>query len=363
MQRKVGLDFARIMAMLGIITLHILGNGGVLNNLQAQEVNYWIFWAIEILAYCSVDVFAMLSGYLSIEKSKFSMYRLLELILSLMFYTISITAFFFLFYKEKIWSLKTIIKSLFPMLAGRYWYIMCFIIVYFAMPILNLLLRRLTYKECKKIGITMFVLISVIPSFAYIDFFAIKSGYSAMWLIICYFWGGMIKKRENEKNEIMSSRCLIICCVCLLIVFLARVMLYFVTGRGIDYLCSYISPFIVIASVMLLMMAKKCFLECSIKLKKLLLLLSKYAFDVYLLHCHILIYDIILKDNFLYLCDIKSYLIPLLLGLIILSVYCLGVVTGIIRNVIFKLLKIDVVLKNICKSIDKYLFMDIQNHW
>ena len=41
-ERNYGLDLARILAMCGIITLHILGQGGELLSLHPNRGNYWI---------------------------------------------------------------------------------------------------------------------------------------------------------------------------------------------------------------------------------------------------------------------------------------------------------------------------------
>lgn len=67
-KRNYGLDIARICAMCGIIILHILGQGGVLASCEFNSTNYWIAWWVEICAYCSVDLFAILSGWLGIYK-------------------------------------------------------------------------------------------------------------------------------------------------------------------------------------------------------------------------------------------------------------------------------------------------------
>lgn len=79
MDRNVGLDIARISAMCGIIILHILGQGGVLEACDINSTEYWISWWIEICAYCSVDLFALLSGWLGIHKKGIAFSELLNL--------------------------------------------------------------------------------------------------------------------------------------------------------------------------------------------------------------------------------------------------------------------------------------------
>lgn len=76
-KRNYGLDIARIAAMCGVVVLHILGRGGVLTELKPLQASYVTSWWLEILAYGSVNVFAMLSGILGADSKKKSSYRAL----------------------------------------------------------------------------------------------------------------------------------------------------------------------------------------------------------------------------------------------------------------------------------------------
>ena len=65
--------------MLGIMTLHILGHGGILDSLNILSVNYNIAWLLETCAYCAVDCFMLISGYIGVE-SKFKYSNLIYLV-------------------------------------------------------------------------------------------------------------------------------------------------------------------------------------------------------------------------------------------------------------------------------------------
>lgn len=129
MKRNFGLDYCRIGAMAGIIGLHILSRGGGMR--YAEGINYYVLLFIRICMLCSVDVFAMLSGYLNGEKRSYHVYRIAELMVSLFFYSIVITAFFYILHKESFDGIKSVIISIAPMLGGRYWYITCYFLVFF----------------------------------------------------------------------------------------------------------------------------------------------------------------------------------------------------------------------------------------
>lgn len=96
-ERRYGLDLCRILAMLGIVLLHIQMKGGILTNVPLGSIEYWILWFIEIVSYGAVNVFGLLSGYLLIYKDKYSSYRLLDLLFSVCFYSFIITLLFGVF--------------------------------------------------------------------------------------------------------------------------------------------------------------------------------------------------------------------------------------------------------------------------
>ena len=93
--RNYGLDIIRIGAMCGIIVLHIAGQGGALAYSSGNNIRHWMIWWVEICAYCSVDLLAVLSGWLGIKQKKYSTYRILELLSIVICYCIMLTLVFF----------------------------------------------------------------------------------------------------------------------------------------------------------------------------------------------------------------------------------------------------------------------------
>ncbi|MBS5275995.1 MAG: DUF1624 domain-containing protein, partial [Clostridiales bacterium] len=122
-KRNYGLDIARIAAMCGVVVLHILGRGGVLAELKPLQASYVTSWWFEILAYGSVNVFAMLSGILGADSKKKSSYRALELLSVVLLYSVVITVLFYIFSPDLIGGKKGLIFALFPILTKTYWYI------------------------------------------------------------------------------------------------------------------------------------------------------------------------------------------------------------------------------------------------
>ena len=51
-ERNYGIDMLRIFAMFLIVILHCLGQGGILNNVIPNSLQYKFSWFLEICAYC-----------------------------------------------------------------------------------------------------------------------------------------------------------------------------------------------------------------------------------------------------------------------------------------------------------------------
>ena len=69
MKRASDIDLFRIIATLLVIVLHVLGKGGILNNAAPDSAAYWTAWFLEICAYCAVNCFALISGYVMADKT------------------------------------------------------------------------------------------------------------------------------------------------------------------------------------------------------------------------------------------------------------------------------------------------------
>lgn len=87
---------------------------------------------------------------------------------------------------------------------------------------------------------------------------------------------------------------------------------------------------------------------------KILALLSNLTFDVYLLHCHILVYNIILNGAFMWIGKLNFLIIPIaILGsAIFIGVICL--IPAHVRNVFYKKFS----LNGVSHYLDKIIYGD-----
>lgn len=351
--REYGLDIARIVSMFGILMLHILGRGGLLISNEPTSAKYWMYWAIEIIAYSSVDIFAMLTGWLDTnKKSKASVFRVIELIAITVFYSIIITGVFMVFSPEKVVGLKSIIKGIFPMLVGRYWYITCYIPVAILKPYLSVALAGLSIEKHKKLCIILVGVFSIIPTFTSIDFFVEKWGYSTIWLIVCYILGSYLKKiKDTIKISSYKLGGGYIALVLLMVVIKAAY--WSLTGKNVPGIIDYTSPFILANAVFALLIFSRIRIG---KGKKILLMVSGAAFDVYIIHCHLFVFDYIINGNFEWIDRFSIIAILFVLFGIAVICYCFLSFLGIMRGYFFNKMRIEKIFRTIACKIDKIIY-------
>lgn len=356
MDRNVGLDIARISAMCGIIILHILGQGGVLEACDINSTEYWISWWIEICAYCSVDLFALLSGWLGIHKKRHSIFRTFELIMIMLFYSLVITWLFLMLCPDIFAGYSDILYSIFPVLSGRYWYIACYIPIAILQPFINKMILALTINQRKNMCVIAVILFSVFPSLCRVDFFAFKEGYSFAWLLICYVIGAYLKRMEPKRKELNNSFYMFVFFLMgATMLLLGNMLLYTIFKFDWHYLVSYISPIILLMSILLLLYMK------NIKLKKgrsVLEKISLVAFDVYIIHCHILIFDFILKDRFIWIVNMNAYFIIIFVFVCSIGLYMGLSLIGMIRIFLFEKMNLNKMLKTISSKIDYIIYKE-----
>lgn len=83
--------------MFGIIGVHLMNQGGILQNANIYHFLYIGYLLLITIFYTSVNTFAILSGYLSIDKDKNKHYRIVELISIMFFWSFVITIIFLIF--------------------------------------------------------------------------------------------------------------------------------------------------------------------------------------------------------------------------------------------------------------------------
>ena len=345
-ERNYGIDLLRILAMLFIVILHSYGRGGILYNTIENTSQYKFAWLIEIIAYCAVDVFALISGYVCYKENnnKINISRYFNLWLQVVFYGLLINIAFNI-YDPSLVSKTNYLKVLFPVSNNLYWYFTAYTGLFFLMPFINNGIKNTDNKMLKKIFIIIFLLFSLYGTF--FNIFSFERGYSFVWILILYILGAIIKKCEIGKN--LNKMFIIIGIVIL------TAITYFYKMYGIQYgditkdlFINYCSPTILGISILYLIYFSK--LKFNSITKKIVSFASISSFSIYLINNHELVWnsiDLLFRDLAV---GRVRYLIIEPIGFSLLFVVG-SIIVDKFRIIIFKLLHID----SFCDLLDNKL--------
>lgn len=289
-ERNYGIDLLRIFAMMMIVLLHVINQGGVLNATHENIINRAMAEFFVAAAYGAVNCYALVSGYVGMNsKHKYS--SLIQLYFQVIFYTVITTSVFY-FLNPDLIGPKNFLDAFLPVSNESYWYFTAYFGMFFFAPFLNKMLISLDEKDAKALGITIVFVLSFIPCVFQKDVFKSEWGYSMLWLLALYLLGGCIKIIEPAK-KIKKRALLLIFIVCILITFLSTLL------RGINkytFLLTYTSPTVLIGSVSVLVLFSQ-FNICGL-LKKLISFFAPLSFGVYLAHTEPHIFNEVLLGRF-----------------------------------------------------------------
>lgn len=353
-----GIDLLRIVAMFMIVVLHILGPGGILENTNLLSINYNIGWFLEIASYCSVNCYALISGYVG-RNAEYKYKNIILLWLRVLFYTLLITMLFAVFSREKVGG-QEVINAIFPVMRKQYWYFTQYFCMFFLIPIVNYGINSIEIRKLHVIIGTNIVIFSVLPTIIREDIFHLENGYSAYWLLILYIIGAYIDRIELSKR-ITRIQALLGYVSMVIITWLSKIGIEWVTYRlcgepkGRLLLVNYTSPTILMASIFLIIL----FSEINVKgiFKKIVLFFAPSAFSVYLIHTNKLIWKNWWIDLFVNVASMPPVIFVIIVIVSAVVVYCVCSFIDKGRIRIFSILKInqriDYLGKYLCKLYGK----------
>lgn len=339
--RNIGIDLLKIISMIMVVLLHILNFGGILYNTRNLSINYEIAWLLEIIAYCSVNCYALISGYVNIN-TKIKYQNIIKLWLRVIFYTTIITLIFYIINPNTISNLN-LLKVFFPVLFKTYWYFTAYFCMFFFIPYLNILINNLNKQLAIKLFIIITILFSVLTTITPNDIFNINKGYSVIWLMILYLIGGIIKK-YNLFKKWSTKKILIGIISCILITWLSKYITEItnlrISNKIIEstYFIEYNSITILFESIFLLVIFSRIKILNGAKYIK---YISSLSFSIYLIHMHPLIIEYLIKNKFIGYIQLPFYtfILAILSSTIFICVLCIFI--DMIRNKLFEKIKIN----------------------
>lgn len=357
-ERNYGIDLLRMVAMFMVAVLHVLGQGGVLKNSPVYSGQYLIGWFLEFAALTSVNLYAMISGYVGV-KSKCRVSNLVVLWLQVFFYSFGIAAVCAII-EPAFCSGADLVGFAFPVIMKKYWYFSAYFCLFLFMPLLNAGINAVSKRTLRLVILAMALFFSVAASAAKEaskDPFLLVSGYSGLWLMILYAVGGYIGKYglwESVPKPALIGIFFGCAAVSLGLRLTIREISKAVSGAAysVKFVATFISPLVLLGSVALLLFFAR--LQCGDFSKKLIAFFAPAAFGVYIIHVHPLIWDHLMLDRFAF---IAEYSPLVFLGAVLLCAFGIYLVCSLIdlaRIQIFKLLKI----KQRCQALEEKLFKE-----
>lgn len=346
-KRNYGIDLLRCFSMFLVAVLHILGHGGVLD--AGSGVNYAVSWLLETAAYCAVNCYALISGFVGI-RAKYKYSSIIMLWLQVVFYTLLITLAFYIASPEQI-GLLDFRKALFPLSNNTYWYFTAYFGLFILMPILNAGINALSEKQAVLTAILLFSVFSLFKTISSINadpnIFNLNSGYAVLWLCLLYIIGGCIGKYDmmkRFKTVYFIVGYIAVTAFALGFKLVAERKNFTVPS---NIFINYLSPTVVLAAICLLGFFSN--LKINGVAEKIIGFFAPASFGVYLIHEHPLIRETLMRGRFAFLADKNTVVLALSVIGLAAAVFIVCAVIDRIRIAVFELVGIK---KLVCK-IDK----------
>ena len=307
----------------------LYGQGGILGNAVLNSPQYKLAWFMEIFAYCAVDIFALISGYVSYtgQEKKIKIKRYLDIWLQVVFYGLVVT-FLFNIFKPELVTKNDYFAALFPVTNGLYWYFTAYTGLFVLMPLINKGIYYCDSAILKKLFVVIFLVFSIFEIFS--CNFILNGGYSFIWIVLLYILGAIIKKCEIG-NKIKSYQAFLGIIVLTIITYLWRI--YEIEDLQKVFV-SYISPTILGSAILyVIAFSKLKFRKISIKIIE---FFAPATFAVYLLNNQKFVWEDIMANMFINIAN--SSLLKIFVYVVGFSVACmiLSMIVEKIRVLLFK---------------------------
>lgn len=304
--RSSNIELLRIVAMLMIVTLHLLGNdhGNVLSKTEPFSLAWTVTWWLEALCTAAVNCFVLITGYFGAGtrdegdfdadgravKSRFK--KILRLCVTVWFYHwIGFITAVGLHRCPP--DRSTLPVAAAPILSNTYWFITTYICLCFLSPYINAMIKKLNQNAHSRLTVLSVLLFSVIPTALPMwDTFSSGGGGGIVWFTVVYIIGAYLRYYgvPARISEWKSKQWLAVYLSSSLILIFSKVFIAFATQTfightvGTSLLYPYCSPVCLLESVSLFMAFLKMKTDSDSTLARAVFKISPLMFGVYIIH-------------------------------------------------------------------------------
>lgn len=337
-ERNYGLDLLRIISMCFVITMHILDHGGIFFNVPFFSANYKIAWAIELIAYCAVDCFVLISGYAdSSPRTKYA--HIIFLWMEVFFYSVAITGVFQVA-THGIKGIETLAAFL-PVTTKQYWFFTAYFGMFLLTPFLKKAVKAINKEEAVPALILLLVFYTILP-IANTELFGLNLGYSVLWFSVLYITGGIIREHslfaKTGIKKLLLATGILIAAIWLGKYGIESVLIRkYGLHNSYERLVSYTSPLIFALAVLFLLIFRQ--IQPASGLKKVIEKITPLVFGVYLIQDHNLIREHVIKNRFIPLIGMNPavFFFSVAGSVILLFILCIAI--DFVRSKIFAVIR------------------------
>ena len=337
--RNYGVDLLRIISMLGVVMIHILGHGGLLEGADSFFKSTVLYF-LQTLVQPAVDCFILISGYVGYKSEKYypRLKNIISLFFVVLFYSISITLVCKFVSPNSVGTID-VLKACIPVISQQYWFFTAYVGLFILSPLINLAVHHADKKQMLIFGIVLAICCCLSRLK---DPFTFDSGFSVIWLAMLYTFGALIKK-YNLAEALSKKSWALIAALSLVFTWGTKIAFSYIdisfTQEHSNIFLSNTSPTIVLMACSLLCLFAKT--NCTSKLCPFISFLSTSAFSVYLIHDHVLIRAFIISKASDVIGNYNTALTLLFVLCGAALVFCYSILIDNIRILLFRLARID----------------------
>lgn len=347
--RQSNFELMRIISMVMIIIIHLIFHS-VLSSTTNEKLQLVIDFLVLLCSVC-VNSFILLTGYFQCE-NKFSIKKVVDILKSTWFYKVLFLIIALMISIMPITNIE-IFEELLPIDMRDYWFINLYIVLYILSPYINILIKKMSQSEYRRLLIISFILFMVIPIVT--NNRAVQNnGYTLINFCFLYLVGGYLRQYPINKNIHFKNYSNNKIKFIFLVIFICSLTVNFIIYQFSKQLVlfdhslfqrlgntimmnyrSFSNPLIVIQSIAYFIYFGACKIKSNVINK-----IGKYVLDVYLIHENYYILSVLYiwigVSSWL---RYSGYIIVILTILVSIIILIICILLSIIKSGLFKFIE------------------------
>ena len=307
---------------------------------QAGSAVYGSAWFLYAVSSAGVNVFAMISGYLGVQR-KFRLSSAVMHWLQVVFYTVLITLVALVLWPGTVGK-QELLNAVLPVTYQQYWYVTAYFGMLVFAPVLGCAVNGMSTKSLTACTIGVLLLLSGQQTALQYDIYGVNHGYSALWLMAMYLTGGFLYRMEPNLPKCAGAVGILTAIVCFVMAWLLKMVVH---ANGLEaqisptLLMRYTAPTMVLAACALLAVFVRIRWENAVAVR-VVGALAQASFGVYLTHDHPFIREHVMSGRFVFLADMGAAAFVLYAVLCAVGVFAVCAGFDMVRAAMFRVLRI-----------------------